>query len=108
MNPGASAGRMPVKVSEAARASVTAGLANDVDDVNQYAAVMYAATAKGVMPGRAREQPQMTDISPNVAVNSPTSGPTPARTCCAAEYSGRSNITWASAAPPNAPTSCAP
>jgi alpha-galactosidase len=35
MNPGASAGRMPAKVSLAARASVTAGLANDVDDVNQ-------------------------------------------------------------------------
>ena len=35
MNPGASAGRMPTNVSLAARASVTAGLANDVDDVNQ-------------------------------------------------------------------------
>jgi len=31
---------MPAKVSEAARAKVTAGLANDVDEVNQYAAVM--------------------------------------------------------------------
>jgi len=35
MNPGASAGRMPANVSLAARASVTAGLANDVDAVNQ-------------------------------------------------------------------------
>ena len=35
MNPGASTGRMPANVSLAARASVTAGLANDVDDVNQ-------------------------------------------------------------------------
>ena len=33
--PGASAGRIPANVSLAARASVTAGLANDVDDVNQ-------------------------------------------------------------------------
>src|SRR5271165_4217580 len=40
MNAGASAGRMPAKVSLAARASVTAGLANEVEDVNQYAAVM--------------------------------------------------------------------
>jgi hypothetical protein len=40
MNPGASAGRMPAKVSLAARASVTAGFANEVDEVNQYAAVM--------------------------------------------------------------------
>jgi len=35
MNPGASMGRMPAKVSLAARASVTAGLAKDVEDVNQ-------------------------------------------------------------------------
>jgi hypothetical protein len=40
MNAGASAGRMPAKVSLAARASVTAGFANEVDEVNQYAAVM--------------------------------------------------------------------
>jgi hypothetical protein len=40
MNAGASAGRIPAKVSVAERASVTAGLANDVDAVNQYAAVM--------------------------------------------------------------------
>src|SRR5262245_16897891 len=37
-NPGASTGRIPAKVSLAARASVTAGFANEVDDVNQYAA----------------------------------------------------------------------
>ena len=35
MNAGASAGRMPAKVSLAARASVTAGLAKDVEAVNQ-------------------------------------------------------------------------
>jgi len=35
INPGASAGRIPAKVSLAARASVTAGFANDVDEVNQ-------------------------------------------------------------------------
>ena len=40
MNPGTSAGRIPAKVSLAARASVKAGLAKDVYDVNQYAAVM--------------------------------------------------------------------
>ena len=33
-------GRMPAKVSVAERARVTAGLANDVDAVNQYAALM--------------------------------------------------------------------
>jgi hypothetical protein len=39
-NPGTSAGRMPAKVSVRARASVTAGLAKDVDAVNQYAAAI--------------------------------------------------------------------
>ena len=33
--PGTSAGRMPEKVQVTALASVTAGLANDVDEVNQ-------------------------------------------------------------------------
>jgi len=40
MNPGASAGRMPAKVLLSARAIVTAGLANEVEAVNQYAPVM--------------------------------------------------------------------
>jgi hypothetical protein len=31
---------MPANVSDSARANVTAGLANEVDAVNQYAAVM--------------------------------------------------------------------
>jgi hypothetical protein len=34
-NPGVSAGRIPANVSDAARASVTAGLAKDVEEVNQ-------------------------------------------------------------------------
>src|SRR5688572_24125102 len=69
-NPGTSAGRMPAKVSVNARAIVTAGFANDVDAVNQYAAVMYAATAKGTVAARRREHAQMTASSPNVAMNS--------------------------------------
>jgi hypothetical protein len=40
MKPGASLGRMPANVSLAERARVTAGFANEVEDVNQYAAVM--------------------------------------------------------------------
>ena len=40
MKPGASAGRIPEKVLVSERAKVTAGFANDVDAVNQYAAVM--------------------------------------------------------------------
>ena len=38
---------------------------------------MYAATANGVTPGRVREQPQITETRPNVAVNSPMNCPIP-------------------------------
>jgi hypothetical protein len=37
---GTSTARMPANESDRQRASVTAGLAKDVEDVNQYAAVM--------------------------------------------------------------------
>ena len=40
MKPGASTGRIPANVFVNARASVTAGLAKDVEAVNQYAPVM--------------------------------------------------------------------
>ncbi len=54
------------------RASVTAGLAKLVDDVNQYAAAMYAATAKGTdAPRLARPAPKTTRTSPKVATASP-------------------------------------
>jgi hypothetical protein len=36
---------MPAKVSDIDRARVTAGFANEVEAVNQYAAVMYSPTA---------------------------------------------------------------
>jgi len=57
MNPGASAGRMPEKVLVIDRAMVTAGFAKDVEAVNQYAPVMYAATANGSASRRVRLQP---------------------------------------------------
>jgi hypothetical protein len=40
MKNGTSIGRIPANVLEAALPIVTAGFANDVEDVNQYAAVM--------------------------------------------------------------------
>ena len=40
MKAGAWAGAMPANVSDSDRAMVTAGLANDVDEVNQYAPTM--------------------------------------------------------------------
>ena len=54
MNPGVSAGRIPANVSLAARARVTAGFAKEVEDVNQYAAAMYAPTANGTAGARKR------------------------------------------------------
>ena len=70
MNPGASAGRIPANVSLSARAMVTAGFAKDVEAVNQYAAVMYAPTAKATAFERCRTHPQITASNPNVATNS--------------------------------------
>ena len=40
MKPGTEAGAMPAKVSENIRPTVTAGLAKEVELVNQYAAPM--------------------------------------------------------------------
>lgn len=76
---------MPANVSVAARASVTAGFANDVEEVNQYAAVMYAPTAKGTLSLRRRAVEAMTASKPNVATSSPTSSPVVERTCCERE-----------------------
>ena len=49
---------MPLNVSVAARASVTAGLAKEVEAVNQYAAVMYAPTANGTADGADENNPR--------------------------------------------------
>ena len=59
---------MPANVSDSVRVTVTAGLANEVDDVNQYAPPMYAATA----PATRRSRPDRTsaktrNTKPNVA-----------------------------------------
>ena len=43
---------MPAKLTVSARASVIAGLAKLVDEVNQYPAVITAATVSGVHVGR--------------------------------------------------------
>src|SRR6266481_4694663 len=70
MKRGTSTGRIPAKVSDTARAMVTAGFANEVEEVNQYAAVIYAPTANGTLLARTREHPQITASNPNVATNS--------------------------------------
>ena len=107
MKGGTSTGRMPANVLLAARAIVTAGFANDVDDVNQYAAVMYAPTANGTAVLLRRTQPQITESNPNVATNSLTNCAPPARTCVDALKTASPNMTCATATPPKAPPICA-
>ncbi len=73
MNAGAEPGAMPAKVSENIRPIVTAGLANDVLLVNQYAAPMYAPTAAADSAARpVRARAKINAISPAVATTSPT------------------------------------
>ena len=52
MNTGTSFNAVPEKVFVKARASVTAGFANDIDAVSQYAAAMYAPTVSGTTDAR--------------------------------------------------------
>ena len=96
-----------MKVSLNALASVTAGFANDVEAVNQYAAVMYAPTAAATATGeRRRDAPRMTATKPKVATASLHSNPAPRRTCCAMLKIGSPNMPCAIATPTTAPTTC--
>ncbi|CAN5362933.1 hypothetical protein BH11MYX1_BH11MYX1_37230 [soil metagenome] len=61
---------MPTYVSLNARPTVTAGFANDIEAVNQYSALMYAATASGVIAGRVRPTQIAMPSRPNVATGS--------------------------------------
>src|SRR4051794_39151515 len=99
MNIGTEAGAMPAKVSLNMRAMVTAGLANEVEEVNQYAAPIQAATAaadSGARPVRARVT--MTAMSPAVATSSPTHSPGAARSCVEICTAASPNMTFASSA----------
>jgi len=98
---------MPVNVFVNARLRVTAGLANDVEAVNQYAAVMYAATANGTAALRRRAHPQITAINPNVATNSLNIWDAPLRGRADSIRMGSPNIPCAAHTPINAPATCA-
>ena len=74
-----SVGRMPAYVSLSERAIVTAGLAKEVDEVNQYPAVTYAARANGINGPRVRPTQITTPINPQVATPSPSSLGKPVR-----------------------------
>ena len=81
MKTGTSMGRIPAKVSVKHLAIVTAGFAKDVEAVNQYAAMMNEATAKGVIAGRDLLQLRMTATKPKVATISLKPWLGPERTC---------------------------
>lgn len=100
-------GRIPVIVSLNERATVTAGFANEVEDVSHDAARIYAATANGTTVDLwSREQPQITAIKPKVAINSPSHCEAPVRVFVDAKKTGRSNIVFAAATPNSAPANC--
>ena len=68
MNPATCAGAMPANVLLRERAIVIAGLAKDVDAVNQYAAPIQADTRHAASFGL--EDPITTKINPAVATAS--------------------------------------
>src|ERR1700722_15591170 len=87
---------------------VTAGLANDVDEVAQYAAPTHPATAAGASAARPdRASANTTRTRPAVATTPPSHGGGAARTAPPPGPGGRANIGFASPAPPIPPASCA-
>ena len=104
MKPGAEPGAIPAKVSENIRPMVTAGLANDVLLVNQYAAPMYAPTAAADSAARpVRARAKINAISPAVATTSPTRWPVVMRSLVAISNTRRSNMMLARTAPTTPP-----
>src|SRR5258708_26303788 len=101
MNSVTSAGRIPENVSESERAMVMAGLAKDVDAVNQYAAPIHAATIHGA--SSERRWPSTTSNRPNVATPSASHWLGPVRKWVDSCQTGNSNITCASNPPTQHP-----
>src|SRR3954447_8106608 len=105
--PGTDAGAIPANVSENARPTVTAGLAKDVEDVNQYAAPMYAPTAGAAsMPRPLRASAKTSATRPRVATTSPSSRWAPVRSLVERSPSGTWYMRLASSAPATAPITC--
>src|SRR5262245_18936120 len=90
---------MPAKVVVKPRASVTAGLANDVEAVNQYAAVTVRPTSHGIAEGTYRSPPRIARTSVNVATASASHCDGPLRTVVPMARGVRSNIKCARIVP---------
>src|SRR6266567_1435693 len=105
--PGTDDGAMPANVSLKARPTVTAGFANDVDEVHQYAAPMYAPTAQGITVDRPpRTSAKISTTSPAVATTSDSRRVPPLRWCWDQLTSASPYIALARTAPQIAPASC--
>ena len=102
MKPITCAGAMPANVLLRARAIVIAGLANDVDAVNQYAAPIHAGTRQAASLGPV--EPATTIINPAVATDSESHCAGPVRRCKDVWIKGNSNIACAKIAPIQRPT----
>ena len=90
---------IPAKVVVKPRASVTAGLAKDVDDVNQYAAVMVRPTSQGTACGAYRMPPRIARTRVNVATASASHCDGPLRVVVPIANGARSNIKCAITVP---------
>ena len=107
-NAAAEAGAIPAKVFDRLLASVAAGLAKLVEDVNRMAAPMYAPTAYGTAAERwERMRPKTTRTRPRVAMTSEAHKPLVVRTCCDTSTAGSPKMTFARTAPTVAPASWA-
>ena len=105
MNIGADDGLIPAKVSDSVRATVTAGLAKLVDDVNQYAPPIQTPTANGTADARpVRTHPWMTSSNPIVATTSDSQSAPDDRLCVDRRTAGRLNMRLAMTAPMQPPT----
>ena len=72
MNPHPDIGDIPEKESVNIRPTVTAGLANDVEEVKTYPAPIQAGTANGISDSRTLStRRRMMAINPDVAMISP-------------------------------------
>ena len=72
---GTELGAIPVNVSVKIRDIVTIGLAKEVDDVNQYPAVIKRATAVATEPSSLRLTNSIVKSNPPVAIISLTKSP---------------------------------
>ncbi len=99
---------IPVYVSVSARAIVTAGLANPVDDVAITIAATHAPTAEGTADARSdRTSNRMRRTKTNVPIASDPAVAHVVRALSDEAISACPNVAWAAMTPATAPITCA-